>query len=611
LKTKGSEVWVALTTALGNFWENTSDERSGLSLWLDEISVKFAEALPQRITDFADAILVLVGALDSILGILSGTEFSDGAWANLFEPIDMETDPLSMWFDNLFGGGEGTGVTDTFDFTQAEDMISGAWTSFGDIMKDYPSQQQIDAGRNTIGSKIAEMFTPGEDALEIPFAASLGDALVDMFTLDEETKTAQANSLAAISGYWDDFKGVFLFTDDAAEGEKSYPIREYFDTQLTEWEESMGLFIENIGISVSSISWEDVATVWSGIGDSYTTWQDEFLTSIPGDTIKNKLQEYFSPGSDELNTELTGLGGGFNTLDGKMGFTNTVIESVGGWLTTLGTKAIELKDNAIATLTTKTETLRKKMEDWRVKMTGVNLWIQNLINKVTLFITGALTDLSNFLTDTVNVVLEDARQLFQEISEWIAEKTEPAVLAINEAFDAMSDALGPLNDLLDTAAGLLEKVWDWAMQLPDWIVNWIKGGMPSAPVGGGGDSGDGGEATTTGGTAGQTSSIPSHGIPLLLPIGFGSDAPMTRGVGVTPSGIGSVVASVASTIGTATSKARTRTSVVPSVVIGAGSTVATQGGMVMTFGDVIISNDMDMAVFEARVRNVVSNSMIN
>jgi len=47
----------------------------------------------------------------------------------------------------------------------------------------------------------------------------------------------------------------------------------------------------------------------------------------------------------------------------------------------------------------------------------------------------------------------------------------------------------------------------------------------------------------------------------------------------------------------------------PPTMMAPGAAYAASGGVALSFGDVTINTDMDMAVFEARVRNVVVESM--
>ena len=563
LKTEGAKVWKHLTEVLNKFWENTADTREMFGRWLGGLIIIFSGQLPDKITTFADALHVIIDALDIFLTWVGSADDPISNFVKNMTILSIALGPLSIALANytlaveayerlkLASDDEGTDNK----FILWLDEMKTAWDEtvilLGSIIED------INALALDFKTAIDNFFSPlgpGEESSE---SATIGGMLFQAY----EGSALQTN----ISSFFDAV-GI-----DIANG---------WETAITppDEESKKGTIYDPFGDFEGSLFQKNLGSFMDAAGKFLSTaWKN--ATSPPEESVP--LFDLFSKEETDgvvknignVSTASVGLGTGFFTLGTKTDIARLAAES-------LRTKVIELKDQALEVLRLKVESLRLKMEDWRAKMVRVNTWVGNLKTKVDLFITTSLTNLSNFITDTLNIALEDARQLFQDIQEWIDEKTEPAILAINEAFDAMSKALDPMNTLLSAAADLLEKVWDWAMKLPDWIVNWIKGGMPSAPKSAEPEEEDEEEKDEDA----QEFKVLGPDIPKRIVDKIPSIPNVDR-----PNG----------------------TRRVSTVATGTGAAIATRGSVAITFGNVIISNDMDMATFEARVRNIVAGSMTN
>lgn len=305
-----------------------------------------------------------------------------------------------------------------------------------------------------------------------------------------------------------------------------------------------------------------------------------------------------------VNTATSGLGIGFLTLGTRTDLARLAIEAI-------HLKVIALKDEALEFLRQKIEELRLKIEEWNImgqlwwdKLNELILQVLDLALRIQEELMIALTDLYVYIAESVNVILEDLLGWFTDIKEYLKDKFEKVLGDVEKALGTLYSAVDSLISPLRTVIGLLKELWEWWNRTA--VARAFGGGGGGGGGDGGGDAGGGGEAG-----AGAISQAAQAGI---------AAATTATAAGFTAQGNAlpqSIASTAARTIGQAVSQAptfvgggrRAQGTAAPTVVANVGSTVAAGGGTVIQFGNVTINNEMDMATFEARVRNAVSTSM--
>ena len=295
-----------------------------------------------------------------------------------------------------------------------------------------------------------------------------------------------------------------------------------------------------------------------------------------------------TPDMNGFTDSAYGLGVGFFTLGTKTDIARLATEALKEKLLLLKTKILEVKDQAMATLIIKIGELRDIKEEWREKIEGVIEWVGNLITDIEGVLLTALTSLYDYLFKNINPIFTILNELLESAVGWIKDTLDKAIDSLTTALDGLKKKLDPILEPLKSFVDLLERMVKAVSGLSKKLIDWVLGGGNPDDF-----DGDGGDDEPPGTDKG-TSSFPA--------------AP---GGGISPDSFGTP--SVSDILGAATTSLSVvstgrKSSPAPSVST-SRDLIDSTASIQVIFGDITINNDMDMAVFEARVRNTISESM--
>jgi len=508
LKKKGSEVWTALTTTLANFWRNTKNERADMGIWLDGLSVKFAEALPERITNFADALLVLIGVLDNFLGYAA----EEGVLDTLFPMQNMETNPVAMLLDSIgtwFGDTDydsilldvGSFITDFSDILTGVDIGALFDDAFGGIAtgENETFKGGILAGVSSLigtyeesdfGISVANFFTDakadvdessgelftgfggGDTGGDASLLTGFGDSIISSYEGSQLQISVGAFSQAFITDWNANFApGILDFF--TKEGEIESAVTTYITGLSTQMGEDFAVAGEAINEKI-----KEKRGVWD------RAWDLIFGAGYQGDRevpfFTGEQADKSIENMDKTGAGLTGLGLGFLTLGTDTDLSREAFRLFQEKALELKDKLIELRDSALKTLEEKVEAGRKKFEEFRLKIVAVRLWIQFLITKITTTLTTTLNELWALVEDYVIAKFDDFLVLLETIWEYIENFFGPVISGVTGLFDSFKESINNILEPLQSFVGFLGDAVKLIGQLSGKVIDWIiSGGNPA------------------------------------------------------------------------------------------------------------------------------------
>ena len=552
---EGTRTWNNLAEIISSFWTNTAGDRENISNWFSDLTTTLSEELPGAITTFSDIVNDKLLPAIGVFVDFASTEFggsallaSLGALAGPLALLPVFTNIGDQIIDNIFGPEFRTNLAPKIQ--GVIDSIVGFFEGLGQDI------QTASSGWPTMGEILSNAFSI-EEGDSIYTWLGVDDAL-DLFNIASEDIATATDTIA---GWWkENMTGSF----GDLESEFTFPDWEEIATQITE--------------------------VWDGAASAVSSADDALLNFV--DKIEPARQSVM-----DLTNPVDTLSAGVGGLAGGWSLNRTTLTLLGIKLTLMKTQLIDFKDRVIKALNDEVERLRAKIEEWRQKMEEARLKVIELALAIVNDLIQSVIDLYDNLLTLISEALQPLVDLLAEAWDWVKNKLTDAFNGMVEAVDNLKDAFFRMIEPLQAVANLLREIWNWIQSLPGWVIDWIRGGAPDfnpPPAPGGGEPPPGGEPEAS-----------AQGIPAPESFTQGNAIPMGIGAS-TARAIGQTIGS-AVTFGTGR---RRRTGMIPTVARGIGA-VSDTGvpAPIVSFGDVIINNDMDMATFEARVRTAVSQSI--
>ena len=533
LEVEGRRTWDNIAGIFSKFWTDTEESRTDIFGWFKDFGDYLAEELPGKITTFSDILNnVLIPRLAGLAGVIH-----DG-FDDIFNPP--EDDPILNWMSGIGEGqtfqawGEGLGV----DFDKA-----------------------------------LESFRARHRASWALFKMDISSAMEDTVVWAQGIADIVSNALKIID---DVIQSIPLFSDEQQESidmlTGGFDIKDSAVQEFDLWGWAVD-GLSNIAQGIIDVREEALSTnkkLHGEIDDAGNAAED----------IAPKFDIYSN--SMEGVTKSTGhLGTSFSTAGLSINTARVYAQRLMTSLTLLKLNAIILKDQAIATLTTKIEELKDIKEEWREEISKVMTWISNLVTDINGAFIEALEGLYSYLFESINPVFTIFNELLAAALGWIKDKLDKAIESLNRTLGNLKEKLDPILEPLREFVDLLERMVKAVAGLSKRLIDWILGGGNPDDF----TEPDDDEEGSAKGTDQSTSS--------------------TGGSSPSIAGIVSDIIKIANSPFTGTT---TTAGPAPSIA-SANNGFSGIAGVSIVFGDIIINNDMDMETFEARVRNAVSESI--
>lgn len=380
------------------------------------------------------------------------------------------------------------------------------------------------------------------------------NGIIGAFTISDETK---AQFATANENLKKQFIDTFTITEEDKETFRTTWAswgEEFRTTIGSFWDESFsGLFSPETNTKIENFG--------KGLIEMFTS------TEIPIWNAGDALHGYAGNlgGVGEGTFAVTGL---VNTLSTAWENGKTKVTALSDYLNTTGSLALTKIKNRVTTL------ISDALEPFKTIIDEIRgLW-EEIVTVINVRVIPAFTGLLTKVSEALTGVLLQFKTWVEDVATYLDETWSKAMETAAGWYDTWKQKieilLTPLNAFVDAVVKLVT----WLGKLPKAIFDRIanSGSVPNY-----GQNGDG--------TTPKPGEDP--GTPIV------ESAPITGPNVVIPQSLRSLLTQMGGI----------------AMVIPANANVAMAGGVVLSFGNVVINNDMDMATFTAKVRRVVVDSL--